>query len=375
MSIEAVYNEEAPRLRRRLQQITGDPETAEDLAQEAFIRAWRGEPAGAERPVIGAWLHRTATNLALDEVRRRSRRPTAQLDEDLHLTAPGADSGEARAALADISPHERLVLLLRFEAGLSLRELAGALAISEEAARKRVSRARRRFAAAYREHARGRTPLIVVLLRGDSPEPYRHWLEGAGARVRIEPDGVDARTVGMADGLVVSGSATDIHPAVYGESQRAELYGDPSLARDRRDLAALRAALASDMPVLGVCSGHQLLNIISGGTLWQDLETDRAARVAHGATEHRVRTNRVSVVRTMLGREAPVPSDHHQAIRRIGAKLRPSAVSPDGVVEAIERTDRHFALGVQWHPELAVGSTPSNQIADNLVEHAARRAA
>jgi putative glutamine amidotransferase len=179
----------------------------------------------------------------------------------------------------------------------------------------------------------------------------------------------------MADGLVVSGSVTDIHPAVYGESQRAELYGDPSLARDRRDLAALRAALASDMPVLGVCSGHQLLNIISGGTLWQDLETDRAARVAHGATEHRVRTNRVSVVRTMLGREAPVPSDHHQAIRRIGAKLRPSAVSPDGVVEAIERTDRRFALGVQWHPELAVGSTPSNQIADNLVEHAARRAA
>ena len=373
MSIERVYAEHQPRLKRRLRLITGDPETAEDLAQEAFVRAWQAGPEGEH--AIGAWLHRTATNLALDEVRRRSRRPSAPLEDGFGIPVPDADTGDAAAALAELNPHERLVLLLRFEAGLSLRELAAALDVSEEAARKRVARARERFATAYRSARRGRTPLVLVLLRGDEADPYRRWLERAGARVEIEPDGADPRTVGMADALVVSGSVTDVHPAVYGQTAAAPLYGTPDLDRDRRDLAALRAALLSDMPLIGVCSGHQLLNIISGGTLWQDLPSQGAARLSHGTTEHHVRTGRGSHARGLLGRAAPVPSDHHQAVRRLGARLRPTAASPDGVVEAIERTDRSFAVGLQWHPELAVGSRASDRFADTLVERAARRAA
>src|SRR3954452_7528788 len=73
-SFDAILTEQAEPLTRRLMRIVGDRETAEDLRQEALARAWRGGPRGAAAPVVRAWLHRTATNLALDELRRRKRR-------------------------------------------------------------------------------------------------------------------------------------------------------------------------------------------------------------------------------------------------------------------------------------------------------------
>jgi RNA polymerase sigma-70 factor (ECF subfamily) len=74
MSFDAILAEQAAPLTRRLLRMVGDRETAEDLRQETLARAWRSAPRGAQAPVLGAWLHRTATNLALDELRRRKRR-------------------------------------------------------------------------------------------------------------------------------------------------------------------------------------------------------------------------------------------------------------------------------------------------------------
>jgi RNA polymerase sigma factor (sigma-70 family) len=184
MTLERVFTEQQPLLCRRLARMTGDAEVAEDLCQEVFVRAWRSAPREAPAAAIAAWLHRTASNLAVDELRRRSRRPVAaveQLDRLLDPPAAQDDDGAARAALAQLAPHDRLVLLLRFHAGLSLRELGEVLAISEEAARKRVARARRRFGDALHAVRRDPEPLVLLLVREEDPRPTRR---GSSTRAR-----------------------------------------------------------------------------------------------------------------------------------------------------------------------------------------------
>jgi RNA polymerase sigma factor (sigma-70 family) len=382
MTFDAILTEQTAALTRRLARIVGDRETAEDLCQEALLRAWRSAPRTASDPVLRAWLHRTATNLALDELRRRKRREHVALHDG--LAAPPAGAGEAprdpllAGALGQLTAHQRLVLLLRFEAGLSLRELGAVLDISEEAARKRVARARRRFGDLLAAARRDPEPLVLLLVREDAAGPYEAWLRAGGARVRTTTGaGVTERDALFADALVVSGSRSDVHPRVYGERPGPALHGEPDVRNDWRDLAALRAALRADLPVVGICRGHQLLNVLSGGTLVQDLGSERAAPRHPSAEVHAVRTTGPGAVRAIVGRRSAVPNAHHQAIRRLGRRLRVSAVSDDGVVEGIERTDRRFAVGIQWKPQLVADTAPSRRLAEALVEHAreGRRAA
>src|SRR4051812_20576039 len=132
MTFDAILSEQAATLTRRLARIVGDRETAEDLRQETLARAWRSAPRDAPAPVVRAWLHRTATNLALDELRRRKRREHVPLHAGLaadpaRAAGAGGHGGprdpRLREALGQLTAHQRLVLLLRFEAGLSLREV------------------------------------------------------------------------------------------------------------------------------------------------------------------------------------------------------------------------------------------------------------
>jgi len=129
-----------------------------------------------------------------------------------------------------------------------------------------------------------------------------------------------------------------------------------------------------DLPVVGVCRGHQLLNIASGGNLFQDVLGDGATTVEHGAGGHPVHTEAGGAMRSLLGRSSYVESEHHQAIRRLGRGLKATATSPDGMIESIERTDRRFALGLQWHPERDPGGR-GDRIAEALVQSALERAA
>jgi anthranilate synthase component 2/putative glutamine amidotransferase len=181
------------------------------------------------------------------------------------------------------------------------------------------------------------------------------------------------RELALSDGMVLTGAFTDLHAGLYGEVPRVA-RGEPDFERDRVDLGVLMAVLAMDLPVLGVCRGHQLLNIASGGDLYQDVVSDGATTVEHGAGAHPVRTRDGAAMRSLLGRSAYVESEHHQAIRRLGRGLKATATSPDGVVESIERTDRRFALGLQWHPERDP-SGPGDRIAEALVQAAMDRAA
>ncbi len=364
MSLEATFRAERPALRRRLRWMTGDPETAEDICQETFLRAWTRAPRDAPAPVLAAWLRRTATNLALDELRRRARRPAADLD---HLASASPDGAAEREALASLPLPDRAVLALRFQAGLTLRELGSVLGISEDAARKRVARARARLRTALDEQRADPLPLVLLLVREDEAEPYAGWLEAAGARVRIQRDAVRERDVLFADALVVSGSLSDVHPGIYGEAPGPHLSGTPDLRRDWRDLGALRSALGANLPLLGVCSGHQLLNVASGGTLHQHLRED----MPHTGDEHPVHAQ--GRLRGVVGARMRVRSDHHQGVRRVGARLRVTATSPDGLVEGIERADRRFAVGVQWRPQAAPDEPPNRRLAEALVEAAGAR--
>jgi len=367
VSFEQLLVAQTPAVTRRLRALVGDRETAEDLCQETLSRAWRAAPrdAGVER--LRAWLLRTARNLAVDELRRRSRRGHVMLDEEVEAAPAHADP-RAREALASLTPHERLVLLLRFEAGLSLRELGAALDLTEDAARKRVARARTAFVTAHAELVAGdRRPTVAVVLGRDDGEAYRAWLERAGARVRMlerERPGIDL--VGV-DAIVLTGSETDIHPGLYGEP-RGPHVREPDRYRDERDLAILRAALRADVPILGVCRGTQLLNILAGGDLVQHLD-HRGPFAGHGEP-HAVRTATGSLVRGPVGAKASVCSIHHQAVGRLGRGLRVAAHAPDGLVEALEVPGRRFALGVQWHPERDDGPA-SARLAEALVGAAA----
>ena len=372
MDLESVYHELRDPLTRRLERMVGDPGAAEDLRQEAFTRAWKSAPRDADHGHLRAWVHRAAHNLAVDELRRRGLRHLLAYDDALAAPATSSDEDErlaAAEALTTLTPHERLVLLLRFEAGLSHAELGQLLAISEEAARKRVARARDALAAAQRRVAPRERPRVLVLIGDDDPAPYRSWLDAAGAEARPLDAGHFERDLTDADALVITGSHTDIHPELYGEPNRASI-GDLDLQRDRRDLAAVRAALTQDVPIVGICRGHQLLNIASGGTLDQDIRSRREPTLLHDEAEHAIATVPDSLARRLLGRGASVTSGHHQAARRVGRGLRVSSASPDGVVETLELAGRRFAMGVQWHPERQSEDAAGARLAAALVEAA-----
>jgi RNA polymerase sigma factor (sigma-70 family) len=374
MTAEALFDRHAGRITSRLERMVGSREAAEDLTQEAFLRLWRQAPPGLSAEQGTAWLYRTARNLAVDELRRRRLRDSEEL-RDSEIAALAGDESEAlavREALARLTPHQRLLVLLRFQAGLSHREIGELLEISEEAARKRVSRARRAFAAAYQGTLPRAAPLILVETRDDR-EPYRAWLERAGAEVRfIRPGSIESQ-VAVADGFVLGGSVIDVHPALYRERPRRRLTA-PDLSRDVRELRIMRAALEAGLPMVGVCKGQQLLNIALGGSLYQDIGEDGATRMPHWRTQHRIATGPDTHIRRILGRSATVSSEHHQAAREIGRGLRPTAVSQDSLVEALELPGERLVLGLQWHPEHPESGADGDRIAEALTAVAAGRA-
>jgi putative glutamine amidotransferase len=353
MDFDALVQNEGRDLRRHLvAALGGDRDTAEDLAQETFVRAWQRMPHDLDGPRRRAWLRRTASNLAVDEWRRRRRRPAVALDdtgEIVAATAPG-EPDAAVDALGRLAPHERFLLLLRFHGGLAHGEIARLLDITDEAARKRVARARAAFVGAYRTSRSGTSPVVLVLARDEPADRYVRWLREAGADARVLPGTATERDLALADGLLVTGATNDLHSELYGERPRA-LRGETNLERDRADLAALRGALSYDVPIVGFCRGHQLLNIASGGTLYQDVVLDGVTPSSHDDRSHQLETLAGSGARRVVGRSASVISSHHQAVRHLGRHLVATATSDDGLIESIERTDGRFALGVQWYPE------------------------
>jgi putative glutamine amidotransferase len=215
-----------------------------------------------------------------------------------------------------------------------------------------------------------RRPRIGVTLEladslvGEVERRVREAVEGAGGLAVIIPPSADPESWQVAyerlDGVLLMGGA-DVDPAHYG----ADLHPLTKLATagaDVTDLGLARSALADGKPILGVCRGSQVLAVAAGGTLIQDLPTLVGREISHSsewrevarmypAHRHGVRVERASRVAEMLGDATAVNSYHHQAVDRVGDGMRAVAHADDGVIEAIEATNGHFAVGLQWHEE------------------------
>ncbi len=183
------------------------------------------------------------------------------------------------------------------------------------------------------------------------PYAYVRQVEQAGGRALLVPPG-SPEVLRVLDGLLLAGGA-DIDPARYGEDPHEQTAGlRPD--RDEGELALLDAALAADLPVLGVCRGMQLMTVDAGGRLSQHLpdvvghEGHRPEPGVYG--DHGVRLADGSLAHDVLGTEVTVRSYHHQGVIDAGS-LTVSGWADDGTIEVVEDRGHRFALGVLWHPE------------------------
>jgi putative glutamine amidotransferase len=190
------------------------------------------------------------------------------------------------------------------------------------------------------------------------PRTYVEAIAAAGLTPLIVVDaGLGEELLAEAGGLLLPGGP-DVEPARYGARPHPTTQFDAAL--DDLEFALVRAALAEDRPVLAICRGIQVLNVALGGTLVQDLPTERPSGVVHnvgGGSEvadprHALEVDPASWLAHALGPgpTSPVTSRHHQAIDRLGEGLVATAWAPDGTVEAVELPGR-AVVGVQFHPE------------------------
>ena len=163
-------------------------------------------------------------------------------------------------------------------------------------------------------------------------------------------------------GLVIAGGDFDVDPALFGAAERHASVRTKD-ARTAFELAITRAALARDMPILGICGGQQLLHVALGGTLIQHIPDAVEGALEHEQpnprTEagHEVRVEEGTLLHRIVGvANLAVNSAHHQAAADAPVGVVINARAPDGVIEGIEAPSRRFCLGVQWHPEYAISA-------------------
>ena len=164
------------------------------------------------------------------------------------------------------------------------------------------------------------------------------------------------KIVNQLDGIILTGG-DDVNPAWYNEDPKRQL-GSIAPERDIYDLNLAKLAYEKQIPTLGICRGLQILNVAFGGTLYQDIPSQRANHIKHNQdisgsyATHRAFIEKQSVLSTVLGKDTVmVNSFHHQAIKDVASIFKVVATAPDGIIEAIEAYPNHPIMGFQWHPE------------------------
>jgi microsomal dipeptidase-like Zn-dependent dipeptidase/gamma-glutamyl-gamma-aminobutyrate hydrolase PuuD len=179
----------------------------------------------------------------------------------------------------------------------------------------------------------------------------------------VTKDGIALREmVAGLDGLLMTGGE-DVNPLWYEENPRQQL-GAVDPVRDEYDLKLVKMASDRCIPILGICRGEQLINVAFGGTLWQDIPSQRDGKtlikhvqqMSGAAASHKINVSDSTQLSKVIGAgEINVNSFHHQAVKDVAPGFRAVAFSTDSVVEAIEAFPNYPILGVQWHPEAMVG--------------------
>jgi putative glutamine amidotransferase len=211
--------------------------------------------------------------------------------------------------------------------------------------------------------------LVVGIAAGRKFENYSNWMSQSPDLevIKLSHSDKNFESIEKCNGLVLCGGE-DVHPRFYNKSEYVEKYqlDDIDESRDDFELKAIRHVETHGIPLLGICRGLQIANVYFGGTLIPDIPS-------FGKPEHtkyeegRDRYHSINVVKgsqleTIAGPAGEVNSAHHQSVDKAGAGLLVSAVSPDGIVEAMERKEKAghpFMILVQWHPErMADGQSP-----------------
>lgn len=198
---------------------------------------------------------------------------------------------------------------------------------------------------------------------------YMQGIEKAGGVPVMLPLTEDeaslCRLTEMCSGILLSGGH-DVSPALYGE-EKLPVCTECCKARDAMESRLLCLALEQNKPVLGICRGLQFLNVHLGGSLWQDLPSQRPTKTCHRQQPpydqpcHEAILPEGSPLRTLLGKESiGVNSCHHQAVKQLAPGLCTMATAPDGTVEAVFMPGRRFVWAVQWHPEFSHKVNPDS---------------
>ena len=215
----------------------------------------------------------------------------------------------------------------------------------------------------------GMKPLIGVIPLWDDEKDslwmlpgYLEGIRQAGGLPLIFPFTEDTQELeqlsGLCDGFLFTGGH-DVSPDLYHEDPLPGLISS-CRKRDVMESYVLEKAIAADKPILGICRGIQFINVMLGGTLYQDLptqhpsDTDHHQQAPYDVPAHTVTLETGSPLYACLGiRELPVNSCHHQAVKKVADTLEVMAVSPDGIPEALYRPKSRFLWAVQWHPEFS----------------------
>ena len=192
---------------------------------------------------------------------------------------------------------------------------------------------------------------------------YCRSVRNAGGTPLITAGGDPEAYAALADGILFTGSGSDISPALFGQENRGSLGCDREL--DEMELKLFDAFLKAGKPILGICRGQQLINVALGGTLIQDIPTQRHDALAHRNDDethtafHRVHTLSGSCMEALFGPELLTNSYHHQAVDTLGRGLIATAKTEDGIIEAIAHESLPI-LATQFHPERMTGEEQEN---------------
>ncbi|MBO0438780.1 gamma-glutamyl-gamma-aminobutyrate hydrolase family protein [Candidatus Enterococcus ikei] len=192
-----------------------------------------------------------------------------------------------------------------------------------------------------------------------TPCGYVKAVQNAGGLPLLLPVGspeLAKAYVTQIDKLILAGGQ-NVSPTLYGEVNQVK-EATVSDERDQFELALIKEALAQKKPIFAVCRGLQLVNVALGGSLYQEISATKIAHmqvpVSREIPTHQIRTEEMSILRKIYGKETTVNSFHFQAVKKLAETLKVTAFSEDGIIEGVESKDSNVAfLGVQWHPDFA----------------------